>query len=318
MSKKSNELKILSYGNITKLKENMDPHFLNQLNCVANEMTQEPKTINELNSYINNGKFTHVIIPDENFNNLEGSLKECHVPVIELLGDHWVPWAIDRKKRYIQENEIDDVFVFTNRFLEDYSGISRFHYILSGFDSNTFFNKNEERDIDILVSGSLGEDTHPWVYPVRNWLARVLPEIGKEEGLKIETFEHPGYTSLDGEKTKEYAEIINRAKIATGGSSHWRLVLKKLYEIPACGTILLSDIPLDDTSFFKGRIIDVNPGRINEKGYKDELRRTIMNTLKNYDDLKTELQPFRTEEDYFNRSYQGRALEMRTIISSIN
>ena len=318
MIKKSNKLKILSYGDITKLKKTMNHHFLNQLDYLADEMTQEPKTIEELNNYIGDGRFTHVIIPDENFNSLEGSLKKCNVPVIELLGDHWVPWAIDRKKKYIQENEIDDVFVFTNRFLEDYSRIVRFHCVLNGFDSNTFFNKNEERDIDILINGSLGKDTYPWVYPVRNWLAKILPEIGKEEGLKVKTFEHPGYTNLDGEKTKEYAKIINRAKIATGGSSHWKLVLKKFYEIPACGTILLSDLPLDDTSFFKERIIEISSEKVNEKEYKDGLKRRIIEVLENYDNLKTELQPFRTKEDNFNRSYQGRALEMRTIISSIN
>ena len=311
------KIKILSYGNITKLNENMNHHFLDQLLCVADEMTQKPKTINELNNYIKLKEFTHLIIPDENFHNLKGSLKECVVPVIELLGDHYIPWAIDIKKRYLKENGIHHAFVFTNRFLEDYLEIAKFYSILNGFDSSTFFNQNKERDIDILISGSLGDDTHSWVYPIRNWLVKILPEIGIKEGLKVEIFKHPGYKSLGGEKTKDYAKMLNRAKIATGGSSKWNLTLKKFYEIPACGTILLSDIPLDDASFFKGKIIEINPKRINEKRYEDELRRNIIQVLENYDKLKTKLQPFKTEKDKFERSYEGRALEMRTIISSI-
>ena len=43
-----------------------------------------------------------------------------------------------------------------------------------------------------------------------------------------------------------------------------------------------------------------------------------MDTLEKYDILKSELQPFRTPKDVYSRSYYGRALEMRSIISEIH
>ena len=311
-------LNVLVYGDIDKLKVNSNHHFFDQLSCVSDKMTQNPKTIAELNDYILKGKYTHVVIPDEHFHRLNDSLEKCVVPVVELLGDHWIPWAIERKKEYIQKNGIKHAFVFSERFHESYKNIVNFHPILTGYDSSTFFNQNKERKIDVLISGAM-KNHEFWVYPVRNWLADILPEIGIKEGINIQIHVHPGRVLKKGEekKTKEYANVLNQAKIATGGSSFWRLPLKKLYEIPACGTILLSDLPLEDSAFFKGKIMEIKPGKINFKSYADNLRKDIMNVLENYEEFQQKLQPFRTENDRFLRSYEGRALEMRRILKSI-
>ncbi len=319
MSKKFKEkIKILGYANLSKLETLMDKHFLFTLQETSDETTQEPKTIEQLNDYIKKEDFTHVLIPDENFHNLEGSLKNCSVPVVEFLQDHWIPWAIKRKKEYIINNGIKHVITFSNRFLEPYEGIANFYHTTISYNANLFVDNNLERDIDVLVSGAI-KNHKPGVYPVRNWLAKILPEIGKQEGINIHLQQHPGYFPEDGRNyEQEYANLLNRAKIATGGTSHWRLPLKKLYEIPACGTILLSDLPLEETNFFKDKIIEINPKKINSLKYKDEIKRNIMKVLEHYDKYKKELQPFKTEEDIFSRSYHGRALEMRRIISKIN
>ncbi len=312
------KIKILGYANLSKLETLMDRHFLFTLQEASDEITQKPKTIKQLNDYIKKGGFTHILIPDENFHNLEGSLKDCKVPVVEFLQDHWIPWAIKRKKEYIINNGIKQVITFSNRFLEPYEGIANFYHTTVGYNANLFVDNNLERDIDVLVSGTI-KNHKPWVYPVRNWLAKILPEIGKQEGINLHLQQHPGYFPKDGRNyEQEYATILNRTKIATGGSSHWRLPLKKLYEIPACGAILLSDIPFDDADFFRGRILEIDPKKITLSNYQEKLRKNIMKVLEHYDKYKKELQPFRTKEDRFNRSYQGRALEMRKIISEIN
>lgn len=318
MSKKfKDDLNVLVYGNVDKLKANSNHHFFDQLSAVSDNISQEPRTIGELNKFILNGDYTHVVVPDEHFHNLEGSLERCNVPVVELLGDHYVPWAIDRKVKYMQDNGIKHAFVFSDRFKEGYEGIN-IYPVLTGFDISTFFNQDKERDIDVLISGAMKK--HPnWVYPVRSWLEEILPGIGVKEGINVYLHEHPGRVLKEREekKTVEYANILNRAKISTGGSSHWRLPLKKLYEIPACGSILLSDLPLEDSDFFKKKIIEVNPERINSKIYEDEIRRKVMNVLENYDKSKQDLQPFNTINDLFSRSYKGRALEMRAILKDI-
>jgi len=312
--------RILVYGDINKLERMMDSHFLDQLRAIGDDITQTPKTIDQLNEYIRRGEHTHLLIPDENFHVLEGSLNGCSIPVIELLLDHWVPWVVNKKRKYIDENGIEHVIVFTGRFLQPYEGVAKFYPVLCGFDAQTFTDRKEERNIDILIHGSLGEDTSRNVYPVRNFLAKILPWIGEKEGLKVVRLKHPGYFP-EGKTTTsfkdEYSSMLNRAKIAIGGSSRWGLSLKKFYEVPASGAILLTDLPVDDQDFFKGRVIEVNPRRIRSPNYRDELRREIMNTLENYDASKERLQPFRTRKDRTSRSYEGRALEIKAALATI-
>ncbi len=317
-TKFEDNLKILAYGNISKLEAMMDHHFLGQLIAVSDEITEIPNTINELNNYIDEKEFTHVVVPDESFHKLNGNFRGCNVPIVELLLDHWVPWAIDRKKQYLEENGIREVLSFSNRFLKPYGEVAKFHTVYCGYDKEIFKDQGKERDIDVLIHGSLGEDTHKWVYPIRNWLAEVLPEIGIKEGINVKIMNHPGYV-LNGEInfSEQYSEILNRSKIAIGGSSHWRLPLKKFYEVSACGAILLSDIPLEDQDFFKNRIIEVDSTRIQDKNYGEIMGKRIMNILGNYETYRKVLQPFRTEKDKFDKSYQGRALEMRKFISKI-
>ena len=116
---------------------------------------------------------------------------------------------------------------------------------------------------------------------------------------------------------RKYANILNRAKVATGGSSIWRLPLKKFYEIPGSGAILFSDLPIDEREFFKGRVIEVDPARIVEKRYEDVVRKQVMEVLTNYDRAKSDLQLFRSDKDRFDKSFEGRALEMRAITKKI-
>lgn len=313
-------IRVLGYGNLSKLETMMSRHFFFQLKEVSDEVTEEPRTIAQLNRYIGEGNFTHLFVPDEHFHQLEGNLKGCNVPVVELLGDHWVPWAIGKKREYVENNGVNHIIVFTDRFLEEYGDITNFYAISTGFDEPIFTDQDMERDIDVLISGSLGGKSHHTLeyYPVRNWLARVLPEIGEKEGLKVEVLDHPGYFPEDKvDYQQQYANILNQAKIAVGGTGYCRIPFKKLYEAAACGAILLSDLPVEDADFFKGRILEIDPERINSPGYEDFVREMIIDTLADYDNSKERFQPFRSEQDRFDRSYTGKALEMRVILQTI-
>lgn len=311
-------IRVLGYGDFSKMEMMMSRHFLEQITEVSDEITESPRTIENLNEYLREGEFTHLFIPDENFHRLNGTLENCCVPVIELLEDHWVFWAIERKKNYLIQNGIKHTIVFTERFLEPYKSVSNFYPLTTGFSDKRFFDRNLKKDIDVLISGRVRLDEFSWVYPVRKWFVEVLPNIANKEGLKLEFWKHPGYfPGRENNQEEQYSNILNRAKIATGGSSYWRLPLKKLYEIPSCGAILMSDLPFDDTDFFKGRIIEVNPNSLQSRNYEDDLRRMIVNTLENYDSKREILQPFRKNKDRFDRSYVGKAIEMRKIISGI-
>ena len=323
MGKKFNDgIKVLVYGDVSKLESTMNHHFLDQLIEVSDDITQTPLNIGELNRYIAKGEFSHLLIPDEWFHRMDGTLKGCDVPVVELLGDHWVPWAFDKKKEYIKENDIKHAIVFSERFQKEYKDLLDMHCVLTGYNSSVFVDKGLGRDIDILIHGSLGKKSHELeVYPVRKWLSKVLPKIGGEVGLRVESWEHPGYWH-EGDRSSEdfirpYSNVLNRSKIAIGGSSHWRLPLKKFYEVSACGGILLSDLPLEDKVFFEGKILEVDPEKIGVCGYENEVRDMIVKTLSNYDEVRSNLQPFGNKQDVFDKSYTGKALEIRKVLSGI-
>ena len=317
----NDDIRVLAYGDISKLESTMNRHFFDQLCATSDEITQGPSTISELNRYVRRGEFTHVLIPDEWFHRLNGSLDGCNVPVVELLGDHWIPWAVDKKKKYMKDNGIRHTIVFSDRFQEVYGEMVDMHCVLTGYDSSVFRDRGGERDIDVLVHGSLGDDTHKWAYPVRNWLAEILPEIGEIGGFRVEKWGHPGYwpegKRSDGDFTGLYSDVLNRSKIAIGGSSHWRLALKKFYEVPACGAVLFSDLPLEDRAFFEGRVIGIDSERIGSLKYRENLAERIVNVLTNYEEQRDGFQPFRSEQDRFNRSYDGRSLEIRAVLSEI-
>jgi hypothetical protein len=209
--------------------------------------------------------------------------------------------------------------VLSQRFLEPYSDVARFHKVTCGFDSSTFSWRDGERDIDVLIHGSMGEDTSRDVYPVRNWLARELPFLEKE-GVRVVTMDHPGYMleRQGADFASHYASMLGRSKIAIGGTSRWKLPLKKLYEVPATGAVLLTDLPEEDRGFFEGRVIEVDPEKIGSEGYADAMRESVLDVLSNYGSQRNVLQPFRSDEDRFRRSYYGRALEIRSILSEIS
>ncbi len=323
MEKKFNDnIRVLVYGDISKLSSTMNHHFLDQLRATADDITQKPRTMDELNAYVARGGFTHLLVPDEWFHGLDGTLEGCDVPVVELLGDHWIPWAFDKKKKYIRENGVKDAIVFSTRFQEEYAGLVNMHCALTGYNSSVFVDRGLERDIDILIHGSLGKESHEFiVYPVRRWLADALPRIGEKEGLRVERWEHPGYwheeDRTSGDFVGAYADVLNRSKVAIGGSSHWRLPLKKLYEVTSCGGILLTDLPSEDRSFFEGKVLEVDPNKIGTRGYEDEVRGMVVDTLANYEEARSRLQPFGSKQDVFDRSYEGKALEIRKILEGI-
>jgi len=322
MQKFNDDIRVLAYGDISKLESTMNHHFLDQLTAASDDITQEPRVMSELNRYIAEGEFTHLLIPDEWFHKIDGTLEGCNVPVVELLGDHYVPWAFDRKMKYIRENGIKHAVVFSERFQEVYDGLIDMHCVLTGYNSSVFSDRGLEREIDVLIHGSLGKKKHELVvYPVRKWLSKVLPKIGEEAGLRIESWEHPGYwhegNRFSGDFVGPYSDVLNRSKIAIGGSSHWRLPLKKFYEVTSCGGILLSDLPLEVMFFFEGKILEVDPSKIGVRGYENEVKDMIVNTVANYDKVKDRFRPFANEKDVFDRSYEGKALEIRKVLVNI-
>lgn len=98
-----------------------------------------------------------------------------------------------------------------------------------------------ERDIPILVTGSLNSDT----YPLRCRVARLI----NSRAIPGFVLDHPGYR-LQGitrceQQSRAYADFLGRSKIVVCCSSKYRYGLAKYVEAAMAGAAVAGDMPPD-------------------------------------------------------------------------
>lgn len=99
------------------------------------------------------------------------------------------------------------------------------------------------KQYDLMLVGCLLE-SH---YPLRNRFKRLLP-IMEKKGYRVHIHPHPGYDLHDAYTSKyqiEFAQILNRTRIALTDTGIPRSRYGKYVEIPACATLLAGDLPGD-------------------------------------------------------------------------
>lgn len=100
---------------------------------------------------------------------------------------------------------------------------------------------DEDRPIDVLLTGVLSERT----YPLRCRVARLIQE-GKIPG---EVRPHPGYRTDSADTTRrqfeDYAAHLRRAKIAICDASVYSYALAKYVEAFAAGCVVVGETPTD-------------------------------------------------------------------------
>jgi glycosyltransferase involved in cell wall biosynthesis len=177
------------------------------------------------------------VMIDALFAYMSDNLKLLHAPkgfVIEDNHDVVPKWQVTRAK----EQGIDCLF---HRGLESFH---RFHpearemydCIWQPFAVNTdiFYDRQRERK-GVLHVGQVGQKH----YPIR---VQLIERLSK----------HPWFTRVvrpneTAEKTpkwpvrEDYAELINQSQIAVTCGSRYDAAVQKFFEIPACGTVLMSN-----------------------------------------------------------------------------
>ena len=131
---------------------------------------------------------------------------------------------------------------------------TRFVYIPHCAEKTIFYDKNIRKSVDVLLCGSIGRH-----YPLRQRFKNILSKMPSEYICKIH--QHPGYVNVDSHTDKylnDFATAINQAKICLTCTSVYKYRLAKLVEIPACGSVLASDIPDQDQEEFKNMMIDID------------------------------------------------------------
>jgi len=79
------------------------------------------------------------------------------------------------------------------------------------------------------------------------------------KNLNVKILQHPGYRiSNVNNQVVKYAMELNRAKVVLSCSSIYKYALAKYIEIPACGGLMIADLPNEREEFFKDLIIPVD------------------------------------------------------------
>jgi len=127
-------------------------------------------------------------------------------------------------------------------------------------EKSIYYDQKKERPHDIVLVGALGVKTilgdH---YPLRNRMYGIIHKMSKK--YKCAVLGHPGGEHNDAytdRYAKEFANVLNLAKIAVTCSGKPNSRYGKYIEVPMCGTVLAADIPGEDQERFKNFIIEIN------------------------------------------------------------
>lgn len=100
----------------------------------------------------------------------------------------------------------------------------------------------DNKQYDFMLVGCLGKH-----YPLRAKFHKILP-ILKKKGFKVHIHPHPGYDLKDAYTDRyqiEFAQALNKTKVALTDTGLPKSRYGKYIEIPACATILAGDKPGD-------------------------------------------------------------------------
>lgn len=144
-------------------------------------------------------------------------------------------------------------------------------------EKTIFYDQKSNKDIDILLCGSVGRH-----YPLR----RRLRDIVKIMSTKYNCLEytHPGYIIGDAFTDiylKDFAKIINKAKICITCTSKYKYRLGKMVEIPMCNSVLCCDLPDQNQDEFSKMMIVID-----ESMSDDEITDKLIYYLENSGELE--------------------------------
>jgi len=110
-----------------------------------------------------------------------------------------------------------------------------------------------ERPNRCLLSGQLQQKTYPLRTNAANWA---------KEGLlsPCDVLHHPGYHA-NGAATPDYLQTLSGYKVSICTASIYGYALRKIIESTACGCVVITDLPADETlPEIDGNLIRVHPG----------------------------------------------------------
>jgi len=133
-------------------------------------------------------------------------------------------------------------------------------------EATIFKDYQHPKQYDIILIGALRAD----IYPLRKRLHDILRKMSSSTSYKynVAVISHPGYevtTAYSNKAAKEYAEMINSAKIVVSCGSIYNYRLGKYVEVPMCNTALAADMPLEQQEEFSKFLIQIDMSMSDEE-----------------------------------------------------
>jgi hypothetical protein len=131
---------------------------------------------------------------------------------------------------------------------------TKFVHIHHSANSDIFYDRKENKTIDILLVGSVGRH-----YPLRQRFEKIIKMMPSK--FVCIQYKHPGYIHANAFTDiylKDFAENMSKSKICLTCTSRYKYLLGKLIEIPMCGSVIASDLPAQNIKLFEEMMIVIS------------------------------------------------------------
>lgn len=178
----------------------------------------------------------------------------------------------------------------------------KFVYVGHCAEKTIFKDYGLQKKYDLMLGGCLNPVRH---YPLRNRLNRLMNEMSDK--YKVYKHKHPGYNLKDAHTDRyliEFAKAINQSRIVLTDSGKPRSRFGKYIEVPACGTVLVADLPKDNADDY-GYLIHIDMSMSDE-----DIKDKIAHYLENDDDYNNKVNKgLKFAKEYTQEKYAERLLK---------
>lgn len=164
-------------------------------------------------------------------------------------------YDIENTKKEILKSKSNIVICHLENDMKKYKNINFNLYNLPHCIEKTIFKDYKERKkYDVLLAGVISKE----IYPLRYKFQKIIKD-NLLKNLNVKILNHPGYRIKNvNEQVVSYTRELNRSKLVLSCSSIYKYALAKYVEVPACGSLLLADLPDERNEFFKNLIVPID------------------------------------------------------------
>jgi hypothetical protein len=239
------------------------------------EIIHSPRLINEFDALYCDSPWRYI---------QEIDWEKITIPKILFLNDLHGPRSGHLLENFVCKNKFDEVFVtYRSAFYEQHPDIDRKRVFWLPFfvDPSIFYNYEIERTIGCMHIGAIGTalNKQGGVYPLRK---RAYIQLKDSDFYEFVYRPHDHFGYRPWPTGEAYVALLNKSQSVATCTSIYHYTLLKLFEIPACESVLLCDyIPeMKELGFIRNKnMIEIN--------LESNIFKIVSRLLNNQDRLET-------------------------------